>query len=103
MRNRGHWGEILEDKKLMWDALLYGVIRFYYLWLIKKRLWPVPRKSKQRYKEKEGRVRGMPGQARREVTSHEPVVKYRMIEVGQFKLKELVNNKTELIGEAVHN
>lgn len=61
---------------------------FYYHWLKEKLIWSISRidlrgKSKQRWGG--GKVREVPaatGEARLEVTSHEPLVKYRIIEIG---------------------
>lgn len=65
---------------LLWDNLCICCM-FYYHWLIKKLIWLVARqnrasgKSKQRHREKKGRVRKMPttiGKARCELTSYKP-------------------------------
>ena len=62
------------------DALMY-VVNMFYHWLIKELTWPIARQNRvsrgkpNRYREKEGRVREAPavsGEARCEVTSHEP-------------------------------
>ena len=72
---------------LMWDSPLYVVNMFYYHWLIKMLIWLMAGQNtaKQGIQRDRGKNaesgRCKQQEARCEITSHEPVVKYKLVEM----------------------